>query len=130
MSLSAHLRSSQLPATPAPGHLAPFSGLHGCLTYVATHPHTYRHINDEPKAQLLRALAALPKYPDSVPCGTWQLAMVYNSSSRGLTPSHRHTCRQNTNAHKINKQFTKDKLVKSNSRRYKNANELERWLSG
>jgi hypothetical protein len=31
----------------------------------------------------------------------WQLTTVYTSSSRDLTPSHRRTCRQNTDALEI-----------------------------
>ena len=57
---------------------------------------------------VVRALAALPKDPSSIP-STQMAAHCCNSSYRELTFSHRHTCQQNTGAHriKINASFQK-----------------------
>lgn len=56
--------------------------------------------------QWLRELAKGPGFK-SAP--TWQFTIVCNSSSRELTPSHRHTWRQNTNVN-----FKKEKTSKRN----------------
>ena len=42
----------------------------------------------------------LPEDPGSILSPTWQLTTV-TTNSDDLTPYHKHTCRQNTNAHKI-----------------------------
>ena len=48
-------------------------------------------------AQLLRAQAALPEDPGSNPRNHIVVSVI------SVTPSHRHTCGQNTNAHKMKK---------------------------
>jgi hypothetical protein len=61
-------------------------------------------------AHCLRALIALPEAWVQIPATTWQFATACNSSSRGSTPSHRHTYREKTNAHKIKINFLKKSL--------------------
>ena len=56
-------------------------------------------------AQRLRALAVLPKDLDSIT----NSHMAAHSFSGNPTPSHRHTCKQNTNVHKIKKKKLKKK---------------------
>ena len=51
-------------------------------------------------AQRLRALAALPEGQGSIPSNPI-VAHDCNPSFRGFNTSHRHTCMQNMNAHKI-----------------------------
>ncbi|EGV98101.1 hypothetical protein I79_008015 [Cricetulus griseus] len=46
-------------------------------------------------AQQLRALAALPKYPGSLPNTHMVAQLSITPVPRDLTPSNRHTCRQN-----------------------------------
>lgn len=55
--------------------------------------------------QWLEALAVLPEDPSSFPAPTWQLTI------EDPMPSHRHTCWQNTNAHKVNKSFNKPEYM-------------------
>ena len=52
-------------------------------------------------AQWLRVLAALPEDLGSNPSNHMTVWSVWNSSSRECDTVHRHTSRQNTNAHKI-----------------------------
>jgi hypothetical protein len=68
-------------------------------------------------AQWLRVLAAFPENPVQFPVPTWQLTTPVPGD---LTPSHRHTCSQITNVHKIKnkiktKQNKKPKGVKIQS---------------
>lgn len=51
--------------------------------------------------QWLRALTALQEDLGSIPVPTWQLTPVYSYSSRSSDALTRHTCRINTNGHKI-----------------------------
>ena len=52
-------------------------------------------------AQQFRELAALPEDPGSILSPTCQLTISITPVPEVLTPSHRHTCRQNTNAHEV-----------------------------
>ncbi|EGW01633.1 hypothetical protein I79_012302 [Cricetulus griseus] len=61
-------------------------------------------------AQQLRAPTALPEDSGSIP-STHTTAHNCNSSSRDVTPSHRHTCRQNTNARNIKINYKKEKNI-------------------
>jgi len=59
--------------------------------------------------QWLGALAALPEDPGSIP----STHKAFNPDLGDPTPSHRHTYRQNTNAHKVEKEKERKRMPKS-----------------
>lgn len=64
-------------------------------------------------APQLRALTAIKKTRVQIPAPTWHLCPSNYQHLQDLTLSHRSTCRQNANAHKIKcKNLTKEEIYK------------------
>jgi hypothetical protein len=76
-SLSHNSRAALIPSFSAPENLPNVQW----IAYIQSHTLRPR-IGTGEMAQWLRALAALPEDPGSIPATTWQLLAAYNSSSR------------------------------------------------